>query len=152
MPSISQNEDHADRVVEKIRVAAGGSLERRAKCALWGLTFKANTDDRRDSPAVNIARRLAIAGSDRFERTTRPSRQGTSASDLDGVELFSSPYDACSGAQVVAILTEWDEFRNIDFYKVGELMTTPAIVDARNLLDPMALRAAGFAYSGIGRP
>jgi UDPglucose 6-dehydrogenase len=72
--------------------------------------------------------------------------------DLEGVELFSSPYDACAGAQVVAILTEWDEFRNIDFYKVGELMTTPSIVDARNLLDPVALRAAGFAYSGIGRP
>jgi UDPglucose 6-dehydrogenase len=147
---ISQNDDHADRVVQKIRIAAGGSLEKVA-VALWGLTFKANTDDRRDSPAVNIARRLAAEGVilRAYDPTVPP---GTSASDLDGVELFSSPYDACSGARVVAILTEWDEFRNIDFYKVGELMTTPAIVDARNLLDPMALRAAGFAYSGIGRP
>jgi UDPglucose 6-dehydrogenase len=147
---ISQNDEHADRVVEKIRIAAGGSLER-ADVALWGLTFKANTDDRRDSPAVNIACRLAVEGATlrAYDPTVPP---GTVASDLDGIELFSSPYDACSGAQVVAILTEWDEFRNIDFYKVGELMTTPAIVDARNLLNPVALRAAGFAYSGVGRP
>jgi len=147
---VSQNDDHADRVVEKIRIAAGGSLER-ADVALWGLTFKANTDDRRDSPAVNIARRLATAGATlrAYDPTVTP---GSAALDLEGVELFSSPYDACAGAQVVAILTEWDEFRNIDFYKVGELMTTPSIVDARNLLDPVALRAAGFAYSGIGRP
>jgi UDPglucose 6-dehydrogenase len=148
--AVSQNEHHAERVVEKVRIAAGGTLEG-ADVALWGLTFKANTDDRRDSPAVNIARRLATAGAAlrAYDPTVTP---GSTALDLEGVELFSNPYDACAGAQVVVILTEWDAFRSIDFDKVGELMTTPSIVDARNLLDPVALRAAGFAYSSIGRP
>jgi UDPglucose 6-dehydrogenase len=147
---IAQNDDHADRVVEKIRVAVGGTLAG-AEVAIWGLTFKANTDDRRDSPSVDIVRRLGRQGATlrAYDPTVAP---GATESDLEGVEIFSSPYDACSGAQVIAILTEWDEFRNVDFYKVGELMTARAIVDARNLLDPIALRAMGFGYSGIGRP
>jgi UDPglucose 6-dehydrogenase len=147
---IAQNDDHADRIVEKIRVAVGGTLQG-AEVAIWGLTFKANTDDRRDSPSVDIARRLLREGATlrAYDPTVAP---GATESDLEGVEIFSSLYDASSGAQVIAILTEWDEFRNVDFYKVGELMTAPAIVDARNLLDPIALRAMGFAYSGVGRP
>jgi UDPglucose 6-dehydrogenase len=147
---IAQNEDHADRVVEKIRAAVGGMLEG-AEVAIWGLSFKANTDDRRDSPAVGIARRLLGEGATirAYDPTVAP---GATEPDLEGFEIFSSPYDACLGAQVVAILTEWDEFRNLDFYKVAELMTAPAIVDARNLLDPIALRSLGFEYSGIGRP
>jgi UDPglucose 6-dehydrogenase len=147
---IAQNDDHADRVTEKIRVGAGGTLNG-AVVALWGLTFKANTDDRRDSPSVKIAHRLLQEGATlrAYDPTVAP---GAGTADLAGIELFSSSYDACSGAQVIAILTEWDEFRSTDFHKVSELMTAPAIVDARNLLDPIALRAAGFAYSGIGRP
>jgi UDPglucose 6-dehydrogenase len=147
---IAQNEDHADRVVEKIRRAAGGTLDGVA-VALWGLTFKANTDDRRDSPAVGIAHRLLSEGAKlrAYDPTVPP---GAGELDLDGVALFASPYDACSGAHVVAILTEWEEFRYVDFLKVGELMAAPALVDARNLLDPSALRAAGFTYIGVGRP
>jgi UDPglucose 6-dehydrogenase len=147
---IAQNDDHANRIIEKIRVGAGGSLNG-AVVALWGLTFKANTDDRRDSPSVKIAQRLLGEGAilRAYDQTVSP---GANETDLAGMQLFASPYDACSGAHVVAILTEWDEFRSLDFHKVGEVMITPAIVDARNLLDPVALRAAGFVYSGIGRP
>jgi UDPglucose 6-dehydrogenase len=147
---IAQNEAHAARVVDKIRLAAGGDL-RGVTVALWGLTFKANTDDRRDSPAVEIARRLQAAGSilRAYDPTVSP---GTVAPDIEGIAISTSAYDACFGASVVAILTEWDEFRFADFDKVAELMATPAIVDARNLLDPVALRATGFTYSGIGRP
>jgi UDPglucose 6-dehydrogenase len=60
-------------------------------------------------------------------------------------------YDACRGAGVVAVLTEWEEFRNLDFTKVRDLLTSAAIVDARNLLEPSSLRRLGFAYSGLGR-
>ena len=89
-----------------------------------------------------------------FDPTVDPSPAATAAdADLDGIELCADPYEACRGAAVVlAVLTEWDEFRWLDFTKVHDLMDRPAIVDARNLLDPAALRRMGFSYTGIGRP
>jgi UDPglucose 6-dehydrogenase len=67
------------------------------------------------------------------------------------VEICEDPYSACEQVSVLAVLTEWEEFRWIDFSKVLALMERPSIVDARNLLDPVALRRMGFAYSGVGR-
>jgi UDPglucose 6-dehydrogenase len=71
-------------------------------------------------------------------------------SDL-ALEINADPYSACTDADVLAVLTEWPEFRTFDFTKVFELMAEPAIVDGRNLLDPLALRRRGFRYEGIGR-
>jgi UDPglucose 6-dehydrogenase len=68
------------------------------------------------------------------------------------VEIVADPYAACEGAQVLVVLTEWDELRWLDFDKVRELLAVPTVVDARNILDPAALRRLGFAYTGIGRP
>jgi UDPglucose 6-dehydrogenase len=73
------------------------------------------------------------------------------AEDLRGLQLQSGPYEAVTGAAVVVVLTEWDEFRWLDFTRVATLMATPSIVDARNLLDPAAVRRMGFTYDGIGR-
>ena len=68
-----------------------------------------------------------------------------------GLQAHPDPYAACAGAEVLVVLTEWDEFRWVDFGKVRDAMATPHVVDARNLLDPGALRRLGFTYVGIGR-
>jgi UDPglucose 6-dehydrogenase len=148
--AMAQNDEQLDRVVKKITEAAGGSLESVA-VAVWGLTFKADTDDRRCSPAAEITGRLVRAGAKvtAYDPTVATNEEGH---DLIGVTLSADPYEACRGAAVVALLTEWDEFRWLDFEKVADLMDHASIVDARNLLDPRALRNKGFGYTGIGRP
>jgi UDPglucose 6-dehydrogenase len=127
--------------------------------AVWGLTFKANTDDRRDSPALEIAHRLVDLGArvQAFDPTVLVEGDGAGAprqaapNDLADLLLRSDPYEASTGASVVVVLTEWDDFRWLDFARVGALMKVASIVDARNLLDPAAVRRIGFTYTGIGR-
>ena len=148
--AIASNDEQLDRVVSKVVAACGGSLEG-ARIAVWGLTFKANTDDRRDSPSLQISHRLAELGASvqAFDPTVDASAGGPE--DLHGLQLRPDPYDAATGARVVVVLTEWDEFRWLDFSRVLAVMDQPHIVDARNLLDPAAVRRMGFTYTGIGR-
>jgi len=137
-----------ERMVEKVRNLAGGSLAG-AAVAIWGLTFKANTDDLRDSPALVIARRLLEEGA--TVRAYDPAAGERAAELVPGLEVVTDPYVACEGAQVLAVLTEWDEFRWLDFDRVLGGLARPAVLDARNLLDPVALRRRGFTYEGVGR-
>jgi UDPglucose 6-dehydrogenase len=148
--AIVANEEARERVVRKVEEVAGGDLFGRT-VGVWGLTFKAGTDDRRISPAVAVTRRLVELGATvrAYDPTVPP---GPAPADLEGMVLCADGYDACRGASAVALLTEWDEFRGLDFAKVADLMASPALVDARNLLDPAALRRAGFTYAGVGRP
>ena len=131
-------------MVGKIRTAAGGSLTG-VRVAVWGLTFKGRTDDLRDSPSLAIIRRLSEEGADvvGFDPTVHEP--------LEGIGFSADPYGACDGAAVLAVLTDWEEFRWLDFTKVADLMATPSIVDARNLLDRNEVRRLGFQYVGIGR-
>ena len=147
--AVATNEEQIERVVAKIATAAGG-LEG-ATIGIWGLTFKANTDDRRCSPALDIASRLVTRGAtvQAFDPTISA---GDPSADLSGITTVADPYLAASGASVVALLTEWREFRWLDFAQVRDAMATPSIVDARNLLDPAAIRRLGITYAGIGRP
>jgi UDPglucose 6-dehydrogenase len=87
-------------------------------------------------------------------RAFDPTVHGDRAGDprLAEISLAPDPYAACEGADLVALLTEWDEFRWLDFDKVRGLLHSPVLVDARNLLDPAALRRRGFVYVGVGRP
>jgi UDPglucose 6-dehydrogenase len=140
---IAVNEEQFQRVVEKIRAMAGGTLEG-TPIAVWGLTFKARTDDTRDSPAVRIATLLAEHGA--VVKAYDPAAKG----EFAGVEAAADPYSVCEGAEVLAVLTEWDEFRWLDFDKVAGLMATPRVVDGRNVLNRHALERRGFAYTGIG--
>ena len=143
------NEEQFDRVVAKVVAAAGGTVHG-ATVAVWGLTFKARTDDLRASPALEVVSRLKAHGARvRAFDPAVPSPPDHPA--LEGVEVVADPYGACEGAAVLAVLTEWDEFRRLDFAKVGSLLAARRVVDARNLLDPAALRRAGFTYDGIGR-
>lgn len=141
---IKVNDQQRERVVAKVRTLAGGALAG-TQVAVWGLTFKARTDDLRDSPSLAICQRLRAEGA--VVRAYDPTVNGP----IDGLAVRSDPYAACEGARVLAVLTEWDEFRWLDFDKVASIMAAPAVVDARNLLDRAALLRAGFAYQGIGR-
>jgi UDPglucose 6-dehydrogenase len=123
---------------------------------VWGLTFKANTDDLRDSPALAIVSRLVADGAE--VRAYDPILGDPSipappaATRIPGVDVFTDPYEAAAGASLLTVLTEWHEFRWLDFSRVHAGMAAPrAIVDARNLLDPSAMRRLGFAYQGVGR-
>ena len=116
--------------------------------AVWGLAFKPNTDDTRDSPAFAVVRLLMDAGA-RIRGYDPVVGEGSFASA--GIERAAGPIEAAEGAHVVLVLTEWNEFRWVDFTKLHAAMATPVIVDARNLLDPHSLRQMGFTYEGVGR-
>jgi UDPglucose 6-dehydrogenase len=145
---VEVNRAQHERIVEKIRGAAGGSLAG-AVIGVWGLTFKADTDDLRDSPSLVICGRLLEAGA--TVRAYDPAAAEKAQGVLPGVELCADPYQAAQNADAVALLTEWDEFRWLDFDRVAATMKQPAIIDSRNLLDPAALRRRGFRYDAVGR-
>ncbi|MGD9797221.1 MAG: UDP-glucose/GDP-mannose dehydrogenase family protein [Acidimicrobiia bacterium] len=144
---IAVNDQQYLRMVAKIERALGGSADGKV-VAVWGLTFKARTDDLRDSPALEVIHRLADRGA-----TVRAYDPGAKpdAAALKGVEVHHDPYGPCEGADVLVVLTEWDEFRWLDFAKIAGLMKHPSIVDTRNLLEPAAVRRRGFTYDGLGR-
>ena len=144
---ITVNDQQYGRIVDKIRTAAGGTLKGK-KIASWGLTFKALTDDLRDSPAVEIVTRLLAGGASVsvFDPTVTIAPKG-----LDAITVSASPLEACAGADVIAVLTEWDDFRWVSPAEAADAVRTKQIVDARNLLDRSEWRRAGFEYQGIGR-
>lgn len=131
------------RLVEKVRQAAGGGLRGR-RVAMWGLAFKAGTDDIRESPALRVAHSLQREGAD----VVAFDPEATSE-EVTGAE---SALEAVRGADVLLVATEWPEFREVDLEQARKLMRGHRIVDARNLLDPQQVRAAGFDYVGMGRP
>jgi UDPglucose 6-dehydrogenase len=141
---ISVNDQQRARIVDKITRACGGSLEG-ATIAVWGLTFKARTDDLRDSPALAIVDELRERGAliKAFDPTVK--------AELPGMEICLDAYETCQGADAIAVLTEWDEFRWIDPDRVAGLVSSPQVVDARNLLERAAWQRAGFTYQGVGR-
>lgn len=137
-----------DRVTAKVVDAAGGSVDG-VTIAVWGLTFKANTDDRRESPAVEIVRRLVAAGA--RVRAYDPTVAEGEVPEVPGVVACGDAYAPCEGASVLVVLTEWDEFKWVDLDKVAGLVAERRVVDARNLLDRSALLRRGFVLTGIGR-
>ncbi len=145
---ITVNEEQFDRVAGKIRTAAGGDLQG-ATVAVWGLTFKARTDDLRDSPSVSIIQRLVAAGATvrAFDPTVGAPKPGVP----DGIVLCADAYDATDGADVLAVLTEWDDFRWLDPAQVAGRMKGRQVVDGRNILDRTDWQRAGFSHQGIGR-
>ena len=131
------------RIAEKVRQAAGGGLRGR-RVAMWGVAFKAGTDDVRESPALRIAALLKEEGAEVVaydpEATT------------DQVTMAADPIEATRDAEVLFVATEWPEFLTVDMTEVAEAMKGYRVVDSRNLLDPIAVRSAGLDYWGLGRP
>jgi UDPglucose 6-dehydrogenase len=145
---ITVNDQQLDRVADKIRIAAGGSLSGKI-VAVWGLTFKAGTDDLRDSPAIAIIERLMKFGArvQAFDPTVTNVRSGI-PKDL---VIASSSAEATAKADVLAVLTEWDDFKWISPTTIATTMAGKQIIDARNLLDRKDWERVGFTYQGIGR-
>ena len=147
---IAANDQQFDRVAAQIASAVGGPLAGATVTAL-GLTFKAHTDDMRDSPAIEVLRRVVAEGAKvRAFDPTLPHPDHPALRGLT-IESFDDPYSAAEGAQAVVVLTEWPEFRSLNLKKLTALMENPVIVDTRNMLDPSAARAAGCRYIGMGR-
>lgn len=141
------NQEQQERMLDKIDERVGG-LEGK-KVGVLGLAFKANTDDIRDSPAVTITRMLVDKGA----RVTAydPQAMESASAELPGVAFAGDPYEVAREAEVLVLLTEWDEFKWLDYERVKDEMRCPLVVDTRNCLDPVVLRKIGFTYEGVGR-
>lgn len=143
------NERQKRRLFEKLQRQLGEL--RGQTIAVWGLAFKAETDDMRESPALVVVNALLDAGA--TVRVHDPAAMETARRHFgDRVCYATSAYDAVKGAAALAIVTEWLEYRNPDFDRMKGLMTRPVIVDGRNLYDPQRMAKRGFIYESIGRP
>jgi UDPglucose 6-dehydrogenase len=140
---IEVNELQKRRVIQKLQKHLGRL--RGKTVALLGLAFKPNTDDTREAPSLVLASRLLAEGAE--VRTWDP----IAVPELQGVKLFDTPLEAVTGADAAVIVTEWPQLAELASEEVRAAMRHPLIIDGRNLLDPAAVRAAGFAYEGIGR-
>ena len=120
--------------------------------AMWGLAFKANTDDMREAAAITIINELTSRGMKiRAFDPVAADNARTIFADNKLVEIVDDQYAACKGAQALMVVTEWNQFRNPDFAKVRSLLTAPLLFDGRNLYSPATMAAHGFAYFCIGR-
>ncbi len=147
---VKVNESRKRAMGRKVIEALGGMDEARGKkVAMLGLTFKPNTDDMRDSPAIAIAQALVDAGVQ--VAAYDPEGMEVAKPLMPAVDMQPDAYSAIRDADAVAIVTEWDAFRALDLSKVKALAKTPVLVDLRNIYDPAEVRAKGFAYSSIGR-
>jgi UDPglucose 6-dehydrogenase len=127
----------------------GGSLAGR-RIALWGLAFKPRTDDVREAPAFVLIEALLAAGAQVVAHDP-VAMDNARAAFGDRIALAAHMYDAAEGADALALITEWHEFRRPDFARLKRLLKQPVLFDGRNVWDPEDLRAQGFSYYGIGR-
>lgn len=144
---IETNDSHYQRIADKVIAACGGSVSGRVVGA-WGITFKAGTDDLRDSPAIKILKVLHDEGA--VLRAHDPTARGTYR-DHPWLPVVDTALDAATGSDVLVLLTEWPEYRAIEPSDVGAVIRGKHVVDARNHLDRDAWMSQGFAYVGVGR-
>jgi len=145
---ISVNDARKRAMVDKIRDAMGDQLAGR-RIAVFGVTFKPNTDDMRDSPSLAIVPALQEAGA--RIRAFDPQGMTEAAEMMPGIELCGDAYETMEGADALAIVTEWNEFRLLDLERVKGLLSAPLIIDLRNIYKPDEIIKAGFDYFSVGR-
>jgi UDPglucose 6-dehydrogenase len=146
---ISINDQRKRAMARKVIAACGGSI-RGKRVGVLGLTFKAETDDMRESPAISIITALQDAGA----KVCAYDPQGMvhARSILNGVEYAPDAYACAEGAEALVVLTEWNEFTRLDLARVKALLRRPIVVDLRNLFRPEAMAEQGFTYVSVGRP
>jgi UDPglucose 6-dehydrogenase len=142
------NDTRKARMAERIIRACGGSVAGKT-IAVLGLTFKPNTDDMRDSPSLTVVPALQAAGA--TIRAFDPEGMDEAKKLLDGVVFCANAYEAMDGAAAVVLVTEWNEFRALDLARVRSLLTSPTLIDLRNVYKPADMAEAGFYYFSIGR-
>jgi UDPglucose 6-dehydrogenase len=149
MTAVSQvNEDQPARMVEKIKAAIGGTLEGK-KFSFLGLSFKPNTSDIRESPALRIIRILLAAGA--AVRAYDPAAMDEARSVQTEIEYADDSYDAARGCDALVIATEWNQFRKLDWDKMKAALKEPVVIDLRNVYEPAQMIEAGFRYTAVGR-
>jgi UDPglucose 6-dehydrogenase len=142
------NRAQHERMVRKIENVLGGDA--RDRCiAVLGLSYKPNTDDVRDSPAIAIIRMLQERGA--RVRCYDPQAMERAARELKDIELCPDPYTAAEGACALVLATEWNEFRMLDMARIRSVLAAPVMVDLRNVYEPRQMHAQGFHYVGVGR-
>jgi UDPglucose 6-dehydrogenase len=144
---IQTNDGHYERVAQRIIDSCDGVVDNKT-LAVWGLTFKAHTDDLRDSPSIAILTILNNQGMS--VKAYDPSAKGPYAS-IPWVEVCTSPIEACRDADVLAVLTEWPEFSVVEPTDVAEVLLGKHVIDGRNVLNREKWMSAGFTYRGVGR-
>ena len=147
------------KVTQEVNQAQRGLFFKKIKKALWnlhgkeicllGLAFKPNTDDLREAPSLDLIR--ALQGEGARIRVFDPAAMEKSKALLKGVEFFSNLYQACQGCEAIVIVTEWNEFRELDLARIKKLLKVPLIIDGRNIYDPEKMKALGFRYISMGR-
>jgi UDPglucose 6-dehydrogenase len=146
---VDVNDKRKLKMADKITAACGGSVAGKT-IAVLGLTFKPNTDDMRDAPSVSIIPALEGAGA--VVRAFDPEGMEEAKKMLPNVVYCADAYDTMKGADVLVMLTEWNQFRNLDLPRAKSLLKSPVLVDLRNVYTPADVKAAGFHYTSIGRP
>ncbi|QTC93102.1 UDP-glucose dehydrogenase family protein [Brevundimonas goettingensis] len=146
--TVAVNDARKKAMAGRVEKALDGELKNKT-IAVLGLTFKPNTDDMRDAPSLDVIPALIAAGA--TVQAFDPEGMHEAGKMLTGVDFKEDPYAAITGADVVVILTEWDQFRALDLDKVKLLLKTPIVVDLRNVYRPDDMRARGFKYTSIGR-
>jgi UDPglucose 6-dehydrogenase len=142
------NRDARQLFVEKIIRVLDGDV-RGKRIGVWGLAFKPDTDDMREAPSLDIIAGLQAAGA--TVQAYDPVAMDVARRLFDGVVFCSDPYEAADGTDAVLLLTEWNEFKQLDMDRVRARMRRPVLLDGRNVYEPEELRAAGFTYAGVGR-
>ena len=146
--TVRVNSARKQKMAQKIIDAVGGDLKGKT-IAVLGLTFKPNTDDMRDAPALDIVPTLQAEGAK--VRAFDPEGMTEAKHMLKDVQFATGPYDCVQNADAVVIITEWDQFRALDLDRIKDALKTPTLIDLRNIYRPDEMRAKGFKYVSVGR-
>jgi len=142
------NYERRKTAVEHVKSLLGGSLKGKT-IGMLGLAFKPNTDDMRDAPSIDIASELNAAGA--TVRGYDPVSMDVARRIVTAVEMFNDPYEMANGCDALMVVTEWNEFKQLDLEKLKGLLKSPVIFDGRNIYDPAVMKGMGFTYRGVGR-
>jgi UDPglucose 6-dehydrogenase len=141
------NDDRREMAIAHIKELVGDLMGK--VVGLLGLSFKPNTDDMRDAPSITIAQKLQASGAS--VRAYDPVAMEIAQPLLPGVEMLPDPYTMAQGCDVLVVVTEWNEFKQLDRSRLRELMRQPIIYDGRNIYEPDDMASSGFKYRGVGR-
>ncbi len=146
--TLDVNYQRRDMVVEHVTEMLDGDVNGKT-IGLLGLAFKPNTDDMRDAPSIDIANALNAAGAS--VRGYDPVSMDVAKDSLPAVKMYNNSYAMAEGCDALIVVTEWNEFKQLDLKKIKETMKNPVIFDGRNIYDPRDIRELGFTYRGMGR-
>ena len=146
---VQVNEARKKAMADRVIKAMGGSVKGKT-IGVLGLAFKPNTDDMRDAPSLDIIPALQAAGA--RVKAYDPESMHEAGKILAGVDFCDGPYHAVDGADAMVLITEWDQFRALDFDRVKKLLKSPVVVDLRNVYQPSDMQRRGFNYTSVGRP